>query len=105
MSSKNILQRHITNIHCEEETILCEECGKFMSSKNILQRHMTYVHIHCEGEEATIDDGTVKGVIQGEKTHCNTIEEEKPIVMLLRKRQLLMQLTVARMTKKLCLKL
>ena len=68
-----------------------------MSSKNILQRHMTYVHIHCEGEEATIDDG--------KKTHCNTIEEEKAIVMLLRKRQLLMQLTVARMTKKLCLKL
>ena len=51
ISSNNILQRHITNIHCEEETILCEECGKFMSSKNILQRHMTNIHIHCEGEE------------------------------------------------------
>ena len=49
-----------------------------MSSKNILQRHMMYIHIHyCEGEEATIDDGTAKGVIQGEKNHCDTIEEEK----------------------------
>ena len=43
-----------------------------MSSKNILQRHMTYVHIHCDGEEATIDDGTAKGILQD----CDTIEEE-----------------------------
>ena len=38
---------------------------------------MTDIHIHCEGDEATIDDGTAKGVIQGEKKHCDTIEEEK----------------------------
>ena len=72
MSSKNILRKHMTAIHCEEETISCEECGKFMSSKNILQRHITNIHIHCEGEEATIDDGTAKGILQD----CDTIEEE-----------------------------
>ena len=51
-----------------------------MSTKNILQRHMTDIHIHCEGDEATIDDGTAKGVIHcdtiEEKNHCDTNEEE-----------------------------
>ena len=48
LSSKNILQKHLTDIHCEIKLFCCKECGKDIPSKSILQRHTT--NIHCEEE-------------------------------------------------------
>ena len=49
MSSKNILQRHMTEIHCKKETFSCEQCDA------------TYGGTH--GEKAmleTVDDAIVE---------------------------------------------
>ena len=61
MSSKNILQKHMADIHCEMKPFCCKESGKVMSSKNILQRHITNIN-HCDTiEEETANEYEILG--------------------------------------------